>query len=71
MKRRTLDIAFSFGGLVFGLLLVLLGMVLTNQANFAKDYVKEQLSEQQMNDLKEQVCLFLSIHLLEFPCPIL
>jgi uncharacterized membrane protein len=49
MKRRTLDIAFSIGGLVFGLLLLVLGLVLTNQANFAENYVKDQLSEQQIN----------------------
>jgi uncharacterized membrane protein len=48
MKRRTLDIAFSLGGLVFGLLLLVLGLVLTNQANFAEDYVKDQLSQQQI-----------------------
>ncbi len=48
MKRRTLDIAFSLGGLVFGLLLLILGLVLTNQANFAENYVKDQLSQQQI-----------------------
>lgn len=48
MKRRTLDIAFSVGGLLFGVLLLVLGLVLTNQANFAEDYVTEQLSEQQI-----------------------
>ena len=49
MKRRTLDIAFSVGGLLFGVLLLVLGLVLTNQANFAEDYVTEQLSEQQIS----------------------
>lgn len=48
MKRRTLDMVFSLGGLVFGLLLLVLGLVLTNQANFASDYVKEQLGEQKI-----------------------
>ncbi|MFN8021753.1 MAG: hypothetical protein U0Q03_09530 [Acidimicrobiales bacterium] len=48
MKRRTLDIVFSIGGLVFGLLLLVLGLVLTNQSNFAKDYVKDQLGEQKI-----------------------
>ncbi len=48
MKRRTLDIAFSVGGLVFGVLLLVLGLVLTNQANFAEDYVTDQLSQQQI-----------------------
>jgi uncharacterized membrane protein len=48
MKRRTLDIAFSLGGMVVGLLLLVLGLVLSNQANFAEDYVKDQLSQQQI-----------------------
>jgi hypothetical protein len=48
MKRRTLDIAFSIGGLVFGCLLLVLAWVLNDQANFAKDYVKNQLGQQQI-----------------------
>ena len=35
MKRRTLDIAFSIGGIVFAVLLVVVGLILTNQKNFA------------------------------------
>ena len=46
MKRRTLDILFSIGGLGLAGLLVLVGMVFTSNANFANDYVKTQLSQQ-------------------------
>lgn len=46
MKRRTLDILFSIGGLVFAVLLLLLGLVLTSNANFAKTYVTDQLTQQ-------------------------
>jgi hypothetical protein len=46
MKRRTLDIVFSAGGLVLAGLLLVLGLVLTSNANFAKDYVTTQLSQQ-------------------------
>jgi len=48
MKRRTLDIAFSVGGALFAALLLVLGLVLKDQANFATDYVKDQLSEQKI-----------------------
>lgn len=48
MQRRTLDIAFSIGGLALAVLLLVLGLVLQNQANFAKDYVKDQLSQQRI-----------------------
>lgn len=48
MKRRTLDIAFSIGGAVFAVLLLILGLVLKNQADFAKSYVKDQLGQQQI-----------------------
>lgn len=46
MKRRTLDILFSVGGLVLAGLLLVIGVVLTSNANFAKDYVRDQLTEQ-------------------------
>ena len=46
MKRRTLDIAFSIGGALFAVLLLVLGLVLKDQADFAKSYVKDQLSSQ-------------------------
>lgn len=49
MKRRTLDILFSTGGLALAALLLVLGVVLTSNANFAKDYVKDQLSEQKIS----------------------
>jgi hypothetical protein len=48
MKRRTLDIVFSIGGLLVALLLLVLGLVLQNQANFAHNYVKNQLTEQKI-----------------------
>ena len=46
MKRRTLDIMFSVGGLVLAGLLVAIGVVLTSNANFANNYVRDQLSQQ-------------------------
>lgn len=36
MRRRTLDIIFSVGGLALAALLLILGLVLQNQADFAK-----------------------------------
>lgn len=48
MKRRTLDILFSLGGLGLAGLLTVLGLVLTSNANFARSYVKEQLSAQRI-----------------------
>ncbi len=48
MKRRTLDIVFSVGGVLLALLLLVLGLVLRNQANFAKTYVRDQLSQQKI-----------------------
>jgi hypothetical protein len=46
MKRRTLDILFSVGGLALAALLLVLALVMTSNANFAESYVKDQLSEQ-------------------------
>ncbi len=46
MKRRTLDIVFSIGGGAITLLLLVLGLILQGQANFADDYVTDQLSAQ-------------------------
>jgi hypothetical protein len=46
MKRKTLDYIFSAGGVGIAVLLLVLGLVLTSNANFARDYVTEQLSEQ-------------------------
>jgi hypothetical protein len=48
MTRRTLDIIFAAGGLVVAGLILVLGLVLQNQANFAKDYVHNQLAQQQI-----------------------
>ena len=46
MKRRTLDILFSIGGLALAGLLLVLALVMTSNANFAKKYVGEQLAQQ-------------------------
>jgi hypothetical protein len=48
MKRRTLDVVFSVGGLALAALLLVLGLVLVNQADFAKSYVKDQLTQQKI-----------------------
>jgi hypothetical protein len=48
MKRRTLDLLFSTGGLLFALVLAVLGLVLQNQADFASAYVAKQLGAQQI-----------------------
>ena len=49
MKRRTLDVLFSAGGLALAVLLLVLGMVMTSNANFAKNYVKDQLGQQKIS----------------------
>jgi hypothetical protein len=46
MKRRTLDILFSLGGIVLAGLLLIIGMVLTSNAHFADNYVTTQLAQQ-------------------------
>ena len=48
MKRRTLDIIFSVGGLVLALLLLILGLVLQNRSELAEDYVHDQLAAQRI-----------------------
>jgi hypothetical protein len=48
MKRRTLDVIFSTGGLGLAALLLVLGLVMTSNANFAKNYVRDQLAEQKI-----------------------
>ena len=48
VKRRTLDIIFAGGGVVVAVLLFVLGFVLMDQQNFAKDYVKGELGAQQI-----------------------
>lgn len=54
MKRRTLDIAFSIGGTLFAVLLLVLGLVLKDQADFANTYVKDQLTLQQITFTPEE-----------------
>jgi uncharacterized membrane protein len=49
MKRRTLDIIFSVGGVMLAVLLVVLGFVLKSNADFAKSYVHNQLAEQKIS----------------------
>jgi hypothetical protein len=48
MKRRTLDVLFSVGGLVLAGLLLVLAVVMTSNASFSKNYVRDQLSQQQI-----------------------
>jgi hypothetical protein len=48
MKRRTLDILFSIGGLGIAALLLVAGIVLNANANFANNYVHDQLAQQQI-----------------------
>ena len=49
MKRRTLDILFSVAGLGLAALLLIIGVVLSNNADFAKSYVRDQLSGQKIS----------------------
>lgn len=49
MKRRTLDLMFSVGGLIVAGLLLVMGLVLTSNANFAEDYTRDQLAAQQIS----------------------
>ncbi|MGC4894676.1 hypothetical protein [Micromonospora sp. DT31] len=46
MKRRTLDLLFSIGGFGLAVLLLVVGIVLTTNANFANNYVRDQLGAQ-------------------------
>ncbi|MEO6713828.1 MAG: hypothetical protein ABIM89_10415 [Mycobacteriales bacterium] len=48
MKRRTLDLLTSIGGLGLALLLLVAGLVLTSNANFAKSYVHDQMAQQKI-----------------------
>lgn len=49
MKRRTLDLLFSAGGLALAVLLLVLGFVMKANADFAENYVHDQLSEQRIS----------------------
>jgi hypothetical protein len=66
MKRRTLDVIVSVGGLVLAGLLLIVGLVLTSNANFARNYVHDQLAQQKISfktadtltaEEKQQPCL--------------
>jgi len=46
MKRRTLDLLFSIGGVLIAGLLLAVGIVMSSNANFAKTYVSDQLKQQ-------------------------
>jgi hypothetical protein len=46
VKRRTLDVLFSIGGLGIAALLFIAGIVLQTNANFANNYVHDQLAAQ-------------------------
>lgn len=48
MKRRTLDIAFSIGGIIFAVLLGVVGLILNDQASFADTYVHDELVAQKI-----------------------
>lgn len=48
MRRRTLDIIVSLGGLSLAVLLLVLGLVLTDRASFARNYVHDQLVQEDL-----------------------
>jgi hypothetical protein len=48
MKRRTLDLMASAGGLLIAAILLVAGLVLTANANFASAYVADQMGEQKI-----------------------
>jgi hypothetical protein len=49
MTRRALDLIFAVGGLIIAGLVLVLGLVLQNQADFAKDTVHDQLAQQNVS----------------------
>jgi hypothetical protein len=49
MKRKTLDIIVGLGLVALAGLLLVAGLVLTSNASFANDYVKTQLTAQQIS----------------------
>ena len=48
MRRRTLDILFSIGGLGIAGLLLVMGLVMASNANFSQRYVTDQLRQQKI-----------------------
>ena len=48
MKRRTIDLVVSAGGMLLAAILLVGGLVLTSNANFAKNYVHDQMVQQQI-----------------------
>ena len=48
MKRRTLDLLFSIGGVGLAGLLLIIGVVMSSNANFSEKYVTDQLKEQKI-----------------------
>ena len=48
MKRRTLDLLFSIGGVGIAALLLIIGVVMSSNADFSKRYVTDQLKEQRI-----------------------
>ena len=48
MKRRTLDLLFSIGGVGLAALLLIIGVVMSSNADFSKQYVTDQLTEQKI-----------------------
>jgi hypothetical protein len=48
VNRRTLDFIFAGGGVLIGVMLLVLGYVLADQASFAESYVKTELSDQKI-----------------------
>jgi hypothetical protein len=49
MKRRTLDLVVSVGGLLLAAILLVGGFVLSSNAYFAKNYVHDQLAQEQIS----------------------
>jgi hypothetical protein len=49
MSRKRLDLIISAGGVLTAILFLVLGFVFRANGTFARDYVKEQLSAQQIS----------------------
>ena len=48
MKRRTLDLLFSIGGVGLAGLLLIIGVVMSSNADFSNKYVTDQLAQQKI-----------------------